>query len=71
MPGALPTAIAALCVDPNIGHDAVYIADGGVPRLVHVILRRPDDVTGFGDTRIRSETSRVELREAGTGLKTA
>jgi flagellar biosynthesis/type III secretory pathway protein FliH len=29
-----------------------------------VILRRPDDVIGFGDARIWSETTRLDLRVA-------
>jgi len=30
---------------PNIGRDAVYVADGGAPVLVRLIARRADDVT--------------------------
>jgi len=42
----------------------VYTADGGMPVLVRAILRRPDDVTGFGEARIWSETTRLDLRVA-------
>ncbi|HDR27450.1 head-tail joining protein, partial [Rhodovulum sp.] len=39
-------------------------AEGGAPVLVRAILRRPDDVTGFGEARLWSETTRVDLRIA-------
>ena len=64
MPDAVSAALAALFADPNIGRDAIYIADGGSPRLVRVVARRPDDITGFGDARIWSETTRLDLRLA-------
>jgi hypothetical protein len=32
--------------------------------FVRAILRRPDDVTGFGEARIWSETTRLDLRVA-------
>ena len=32
--------------------------------LVRAILRRPDDVTDFGDARLWSETTRIDLRVA-------
>ena len=62
MPDALSAALAALFADPNIGRDAVYIADGGAPVLVRVVARRADAVTDFGDARLWSETTRVDLR---------
>lgn len=61
---ALATALDALFADPNIGTQAVYIAEGGAPRLVRVVSRRADEVTGFGDARLWSETTRVDLRVA-------
>jgi len=57
-------ALDALFTDGNIGIDAVYLPEGGVPVLVRVVTRRADDVTSFGDTRIWSETTRVDLRVA-------
>ncbi|MFN3938824.1 MAG: DUF6441 family protein [Gemmobacter sp.] len=39
MPDALSVALAALFADPNIGRDAVYIAEGGAPKLVRVVAR--------------------------------
>lgn len=64
MPDALSTALTALFADPNIGRDAVYIADGGAPVLVRIVARRADAVTDFGDARLWSETTRIDLRVA-------
>ncbi|NGQ92879.1 hypothetical protein G5V65_18465 [Rhodobacter sp. HX-7-19] len=64
MPDAFSAALAALFADPNIGRDAVYIAEGGAPILVRIVARRADAVTDFGDTRLWSETTRIDLRVA-------
>ena len=48
----------------NIARDAVHIADGGVQVLVRVVTRRADEVTGFGEARLWSETTRIDLRVA-------
>ena len=61
---AFAAAVGALFADQNIGRDAVYIADGGAPVLVRVIARRADAITDFGDTRLWSETTRIDLRVA-------
>ena len=61
---AFAAIVDALFSDPNIGREAVYIADGVAPVLVRAIVRRPDDVTGFGEARIWSETTRLDLRLA-------
>ena len=61
---ALAGALDALFVDGNIAQDAIYIAEGGTPQLVRVVTRRADEVTGFGDARLWSETTRVDLRVA-------
>lgn len=61
---ALGAALDVLFADGNIARDALYTADGGAPSLVRAILRRPDDVTGFGEARIWSETTRLDLRVA-------
>jgi len=61
---ALNAALDALFADANIARDAVYIADGGIPQLVRVVSRRADEVTGFGDARLWSETTRLDLRVA-------
>ena len=61
---ALNAALDALYADSNIARDAIYIAEGGTPQLVRVVSRRADDVTGFGDARLWSETTRLDLRVA-------
>jgi hypothetical protein len=61
---AFATALDALFADAHLARDVVYTAEGGAPLLVRAILRRPDDVTGFGDARIWSETTRLDLRLA-------
>lgn len=62
---AFAAAANALFADPNLGRDAVYIANGGAPVLVRIVARRADAVTDFGDARLWSETTRVDLRLAG------
>ena len=61
---AFAAILDALFADPNIGRDADYIADGGAPVLVRVVSRQADAITDFGDARLWSETTRVDLRVA-------
>jgi hypothetical protein len=61
---AVAAALDALFADANIARDAVYTAAGGAPVLVRVVARRADEVTGFGDARLWSEMTRVDLRVA-------
>ena len=61
---AFTAAVGALFADGNIGCDAVYISEGGAPVLIRVVTRCADDITSFGDARIWSETTRVDLRVA-------
>jgi hypothetical protein len=55
-------AIEPLFGDPNMARDAVYTSTKGAPSLVRVIMRRADDITGFGEARLWSETTRIDLR---------
>jgi hypothetical protein len=60
---AFAAAIDALFADPNLGFDAVYRvggAESGMP--VRVILRRPDRVGEFGETRIVAATLLIDVR---------
>lgn len=57
-------AIDNLFCDSNIARDADYVADGGTPVLVRVVMRRADEITNFGDARLWSETTRIDLRVA-------
>jgi len=59
---AAAMALEALFADDNIARDAVYMPEGGAPVLVRVVTRRADETIGFGDARIWSETTRVDLR---------
>ena len=64
MMNAFAAALDALFADGNIARDAVYVAEGGTPQLIRVVTRRADEVTSFGDARLWSETTRVDLRVA-------
>ena len=61
---AFAAAVGTLFADPNIGRDAIYTPEGGAPVLVHAVVRRADAVTDFGDARLWSETTRIDLRVA-------
>ncbi len=61
---AFAAALSALFADPNIGRDAVYIADDGAPVLVRAVARRADAISDLGDARLWSETTRLDLRVA-------
>jgi hypothetical protein len=54
--GAVDATFAAF------GIDALYTPAGGEPVPVRVVVRRPDTIVGFGDTRIHAETAIPELR---------
>ena len=64
MMSAVGVALDALFLDGNIARGAVFIAEGGAPQLIRVVTRRADDITSFGDARLWSETTRVDLRVA-------
>lgn len=61
---AFGTALDVLFADPNIGHDAVYTPEGSAAVLVRVVVRRADAITEFGEARLWSETTRIDLRVA-------
>ena len=61
---AFTSAVDVLFVNPHIARDAVYVAEGGVPVLVRVVTRRADAITNFGEARLWSETTRLDLRAA-------
>ena len=70
MPHALEIARETLFADPNIGQEAVSIANGGAPLPVRVVARRADAGTDFGDARLWSKTTRIDLRPAEGRLNT-
>jgi hypothetical protein len=55
-------AIDNLFANPAVARDATYTAEGGSPVPVRVVMRRADEITGFGEARLWSETTRVDLR---------
>lgn len=59
---AFASVVGALFADPNIGRDAIYTPERGAPVLVRVVARRADAINDFGDARLWSETTRVDLR---------
>jgi len=61
---AFAAAVDLLFTDQNIGREAVYTSEGGAPVLVRLVARRADAITDFGDARLWSETTRVDLRVA-------
>ena len=70
MPHAMEIARETQFADLNIGQEAVSIANGGPPLPVRVVARRADAVTDFGDARLWSETTRIDLRLAEGRLNT-
>lgn len=51
--------------DPNIARDAVWRAGGtGAAVSVRVIMRRPDRIGSFGETRLLAETMAIDVRTA-------
>jgi hypothetical protein len=50
--------------DPTIARDALYAPTGGEAVSVRVVVRRPDAIVGFGETRIHAETTVFDVRTA-------
>jgi hypothetical protein len=61
---AFAAAIDALFTDANLGRDATYLPADGDPFPVRVIARRADAIASFGEARLWSETTRLEVRVA-------
>lgn len=58
-------AIDDLFADPNLARDALWRAGGtGSPLPVRIILRQPDRIGSFGETRLIAATTVVEVRTA-------
>jgi hypothetical protein len=58
-------AIDDLFEDPHLARDAMWLPGGaGDPVPVRAILRRPDRVGGYGETRIAVGAVEVEIRVA-------
>jgi hypothetical protein len=61
---AFAAVLDALFADPNIGGEAIYPSEGGAAVLVRVVFRQADAITDFGNARLWSETTRIDLRVA-------
>lgn len=60
---AFAAAIDALFADPNLGTAAVWRAGGANPGMpVRVIVRQPDRIGNFGETRIATATLVIDVR---------
>jgi hypothetical protein len=60
---AFTTAIDVLFADPNLGTAAVWRAGGADPGIpVRVIVRQPDRIGNFGETRIAAATLVIDVR---------
>jgi hypothetical protein len=60
---AFSAATDVLFADPHLARDAVYRPGGvsdGIP--VRVMHRQPDRIEGFGETRIASSTTMLDVR---------
>lgn len=59
---AFEAALARVFADPNMAVDATWLAGGAEPALpIRLIRKAPDEVTGFGGTRVWSETVRADV----------
>ena len=63
---AAPFAVAVDDCFRHLGRDAVYAPDGGEPVTVRVIAKRPDEIVGFGETRIHAGTTLFDIRTSET-----
>lgn len=64
MTDAFAAAMNDLYADPNIAADAVYQPDAGGPsQNVKIILRRPDQLGSFGETRLVAGAVLIEVRQ--------
>jgi hypothetical protein len=60
---AFAAATDVLFADPHLARDAVYRPAGeGDGILVRVMLRRPDRIESFGETRLLTDTTLIDVR---------
>ena len=60
---AFADAVDALFADPNLGVDAIYRAGGsGEAITIRAIVRQPDRIGTFGETRIATEATLIDIR---------
>lgn len=61
---AVAAAFDTLFADPNMAKDALFTPLDGVAVPVRIVVRRPDRVFDFGETRLHSETTVIDIRVA-------
>ena len=60
---AFAAAINTLFADPYLGADAIYHVGGsGETITLKAIVRQPDRIGTYGETRIATETTLVDIR---------
>ena len=60
---AIAAAVDRLFADPNLARDALYHPGNGNEGIpVRVIAKRPDEIVGFGETRIHAGTTLLDVR---------
>lgn len=58
----LDAVLDTLFGDPTIARDALYAPTGGEAVSVRVVVRRPDEIVGFAETRIHTATTVFDAR---------
>jgi len=61
---AIAAAFEALFADPNMAREATFTPKGGSAVSIRVVLRRPDRVFEFGETRLHAATTMLDIRVA-------
>jgi hypothetical protein len=60
---AFTAAIDILFSDPNLGVKVIYRAGGADPgTMIRAIIRQPDRIGNFGETRIAAATLVIDVR---------
>src|SRR5512134_1581899 len=60
---AFATAIDVLFADPNLSVDVIYRTGGAGPgTIIRAIIRQPDRIGDFGETRIATATLVIDVR---------
>ena len=59
---AFADALDRLFADPSLARDAVWRPAGGDPVPVRVVVRQPDEVSSFGESRFATDTTVCDLR---------
>ena len=62
MTNAFEQAMAGIFADHHMTQQAIYTPIDGEPKSIRVIARRPDEIIGFGETRIHAETTLFDVR---------